>query len=208
MKRFLFLCAAILSISIAKAQFSPFKVDLAVGGAFPQGAGAKGGVSFSLEPKYAVISRLSVGLRLEAAVMARGYVSSDGSTVNASVSAAASYLATADWYFSNSTFRPFSGLGTGLYNCASASANSAGAGAESAGASTHFGTMVRTGFEISHFRLAIEYNIVGKTNQSGVDGSGNKYTVSSNNNYMGIKIGFFIGGGRRGNASAVPNVKL
>jgi len=68
--------------------------------------------------------------------------------------------------------------------------------------------MVRTGFEISHFRFAIEYNIVGKTNQSGVDGGGNKYTVTSNNNYMAVKIGFFLGGGRRGNSSAIPNVKL
>ncbi len=42
----------------------------------------------------------------------------------------------------------------------------------------------RVGFEYGHFRTAIEYNAVGKTG-------------AINNNYLGIKLGFFIGGGGR-----------
>lgn len=205
MKNSLLLCLAILSFSFSQAQFSPFKVDLAVGGAIPNGAGAKGGVLFSLEPKYAVISRLSVGLRMEAAIMARGYVANDGSTASASVSAAASYIATGDYYYTNMFFRPFTGIGAGLYRFASASFSTSGNDVGAA-AGSKFGTMVRSGFEVGHFRFAVEYNIIGKNTQTYVDAStGDKYTVSSKNSYMGVKLGFFFGGGRRSTNNNVPN---
>ena len=186
----------ILSFNFVKAQsFSPFKVDLAIGAAIPQGSGAKGGVLFSLEPKYAVIQRLSVGMRIEAAVMARGFQASDGFSTSADVAASASYLLTSDYYYTNLSFRPFTGVGVGMYSFASASVNNQGVGGSSG---ARFGTMVRSGFEAGHFRMAFEYNIVGKTSQTTVDGSGNtKTTITSRNNYMGIKIGFFFGGGRR-----------
>ncbi|HEY4149562.1 MAG TPA: hypothetical protein VGM41_11560 [Chitinophagaceae bacterium] len=197
MKKLLFLFLAVLCFNFSQAQtFNPFKVDLAVGAAIPNGSGAKGGVLLSLEPKYAVISRLSVGLRIEAAIMARGYVSGDGSSASASVSAAASYIATSDYYYTNSFFRPFSGVGLGLYRFASASIDNSGNDVGTA-AGSKFGTMVRSGFELGHFRFAVEYNIIGKNTQTYIDGStGDKYTVSSKNSYMGIKLGFFFGGGR------------
>ena len=197
MKNLLFLCLAILCVTFSQAQtFNPFKVDLAVGAAIPNGSGAKGGVLLSLEPKYAVISRLSAGVRIEAAIMARGYVSSDGSTASADVSAAASYIATSDYYYTNSFFRPFSGVGAGLYRFASASIDNSGNNVGTI-AGSKFGTMVRSGFEVGHFRLAVEYIIIGKNTQTYTDvSSGNKYTVSSKNSYMGFKLGFFFGGGR------------
>jgi len=197
MKKPLFFCLAVLCFTFSKAQtFSPFKVDLAIGGAIPNGSGAKGGVLLSLEPKYAVISRLSVGLRIEAAIMARGYVSNDGSTTSANVSAAASYVVTSDYYYSHSFFRPFTGVGAGLYRCASANIESSGNNVGTT-AGSRFGTMVRSGFELGHFRLAVEYNIIGRNIQTYSDAStGDKYTVTSRNSYMGVKLGFFFGGGR------------
>src|SRR5687768_14137306 len=55
----------------SKSDLKPFKVDLSLGYAIPGGSGAKGGVLFAVEPKYAVMSNLAVGLRMEAAVVAR-----------------------------------------------------------------------------------------------------------------------------------------
>jgi outer membrane protein X len=206
MKKPLFLCLAVFCVTFSHAQiFNPFKVDQAVGGAIPNGSGAKGGVLFSLEPKYAVISRLSVGVRIEAAIMARGYVSSDGSTASANVSAAASYIATSDYYYTNSVFRPFTGVGAGLYRFASASIESSGNKVGTT-AGSRFGTMVRSGFEVGHFRFAVEYNIIGKNTQTYTDASsGNKYTVTSRNSYMGVKLGFFFGGGRIGSDKSVAS---
>lgn len=173
----------------------PFKVDLSAGYAIPGGSGSKGGVLFVVEPKYALKSQLAVGLRMEAALIARfsGY-QANGSASKLEVKAAGSYVATGDYYFSeNYSFRPFAGAGAGLFSLASAEVNSN----ETAGMSTSrkFGGMLRGGFELSHFRLGVEYNIVPNTTFTGYDSQGNSTQLTSKNGYLGIKLGFCIGGG-------------
>ena len=203
MKKLLVLSAAVLSISMARAQhgggeFNPFKVDIAIGDAIPQGAGAKGGVLFALEPKYAVMDQLLVGLRLEAALTERGFQAADGSSASAKVAASSSYLVTGDYYFSNNKFRPFAGAGVGIFNLASASFDDgSGSGSVSAGSSTKFGGMIRAGFEVGHFRLGLEYNLIGNSSETATDDYGDTFTITSKNSYAGIKLGFFIGGGRK-----------
>ena len=198
MKRVLFLGLALIGITCAKAQtptgaYKPFKVDIAFGGAIPSGSGSKGGVLFAIEPKYAVMDQLSVGLRIEGAITARGFVDNEGYTASAKVAASSSYLATGDYYFSNNTFRPFAGAGVGIFQLASASFDQS---TESIGASSKFGGMVRAGFEIGHFRMGLEYNLIGKSTETVQDGTPNPPSISSKNSYLGIKIGFFIGGGK------------
>lgn len=128
-KVLLFALGTIVSFSAiaqSKSDLKPFKVDLSLGYAIPGGSGAKGGVLFAVEPKYAVVSNISVGLRMEAAVVARfsGY-DAEGYPNNASVKAAGSYLATGDYYFSdNYSFRPFAGAGAGIFSLAGAEVNS------------------------------------------------------------------------------------
>jgi len=201
MKKILLAGFALFCLStISNAQsFKPFRVDVMTGWAIPQGPGAKGGVAFSLEPRYSIIDKISVGLRMEAAITARGWVAGDGSSASADVAASGSYLATGDYYYSNRFFRAFSGVGTGIYSLASASV-SAGSqnGSVSLGGSTKFGGMIRSGFELSHFRFAFEYNLVGKSTQTVTDGNGNTLgTATAKNSYCAIKIGFFLGGGRQ-----------
>ncbi len=200
-KLFLILSLATIVSFSAIAQsgsgLKPFKLDISVGYAMPGGTGAKGGVLFAVEPKYAVMSQLAVGLRMEAAVIARfsGY-DPDGNPNEVSVKAAASYLATGDYYFSNNySFRPFAGAGAGIFSLAAAKANST----ESTGVSTgkKFGGMVRAGIELSHFRLGVEYNIVPSTTFNGYDTEGNTTKLTSKNGYLGIKLGVCIGGGPR-----------
>lgn len=184
------------AIAQSESDLKPFKVDLSLGYAIPGGSGAKGGILFAVEPKYAVMSNLSVGLRMEAAVVARfsGY-DAEGSPNNASVKAAASYLATGDYYFSdNYSFRPFAGAGAGIFSLASAEVNST---QEGVSAGTKFGGMIRGGIEMSHFRLGLEYNIVPKTTFTGFDNNGDAAKLTSKNGYIGIKLGVCIGGGPR-----------
>src|SRR6187551_1229759 len=125
---FSILCIGLVLVSSAQS-FKPFKVDVSTGYAIPGGQGAKGGILFALEPKYAVIPNLSVGLRFEAAIMARGYSDQAGSNTEVDVKAAGSYLATADYYLTENTVRPFAGAGVGLFSLASASANDNGGSA-------------------------------------------------------------------------------
>jgi hypothetical protein len=182
--------------SMAQAELKPFKVDVSLGYAIPGGDGAKGGILFAVEPKYAVMNTVAVGLRMEGAIVARfsGY-DLDGNVNNASVKASGSYLLTGDYYFMKSySFRPFAGVGLGLFSLASAEVNSSSEGVSS---SSKFGEMVRIGMEMSHFRIGFEYNIVPTTTFTGFDNSGDPATLKSKNSYIGIKLGVCIGGGRR-----------
>ena len=202
-KIYVFLCLTVLCMSAmaqskSNSELKPFKVDVSVGYAIPGGSGSKGGILFAIEPKYAVISNLSVGLRFEGAVIARfaGY-DNEGSTI-ADVKAAGSYLATGDYYLTNNySFRPFVGAGAGIFSLAGANVNT-GTGEGSVSAGTKFGGMIRAGIEASHFRLGLEYNIVPKTTFTGYDADGNiKSGMTSSNGYIGIKIGVCFGGGPR-----------
>jgi outer membrane protein X len=197
MKNILMLGLALAGISAANAQtalaFKPFKVDIAMGAAIPQGAGAKTGFLFAIEPKYSIMDELAVGLRMEGAITARGFSDADGNSVSGDVAVNGSYLATGDYYFSKNGFRPFAGAGAGIFSLAKASVKNSTTASVEAG--SKFGGMIRAGFEVAHFRLGLEYNLIGNSDQTVVSGSSTS-TISSKNSYLGIKIGCFIGGGK------------
>ncbi len=170
----------------ANAQdFKPFKLGLGLGYAVPSGEGAKGGVLLYLEPAYRVNDQIAVGLRVESALMARGSSDALGNG-EFTVSGNTSYTVNGQYYFSNGTFRPFVGLGLGLFGLASVSSDNV----ELAAAETKFGFYPRVGFDLGHFSLNLEYNIIPATE---IDGSDTKVQ----NSYAGIKLGFFLFGGRK-----------
>lgn len=198
MKKFsvLILVAVVLCYcSTAQNNLRPFKVDLGIGYAIPAGTGVKGGVLFVIEPKYAVIPQLALGVRFEGVVIARfGGYDAEGNP-NTEVKGQGSYVATGDYYFTNNyAVRPFVGGGVGIYRIAGVEMTS---GAEGVSTSSKFGGMIRGGVELSHIRLGIEYNIVPSTTFSGYDMNGNPATLTSRNGYLGLKLGVCIGGGRK-----------
>jgi len=158
--------------------FKKFKVDVSLGYAVPQesqGAGSKAGVLFAIEPKFALMDQLAVGLRMEGAVMAR--IDQAGQTGNAKANF--SYLATGDYYFNNNKFRPFGGIGAGIYTFASVDFDQ-DTELDNVPVSSKFGCMARGGFEYGHLRVGVEYNFVAK--KAG---------------YLGLKLGVVLGGGRK-----------
>ncbi|MFN8244845.1 MAG: OmpW family outer membrane protein [Ferruginibacter sp.] len=157
-----------------KQVFKKFKVDVSLGYAKPESSETDGGVLFAIEPKYAIIDQIAVGLRMEAAVTAKIDNVGDDSKAKANVS----YLLTGDYYFNNNKFRPFGGLGAGLFTFASVDTNTASAA--DVPIDSKFGFMARAGFEYGHLRLGLEYNF-----------------VSDKAGYFGIKLGACIGGGRK-----------
>ncbi|MDB5193916.1 MAG: hypothetical protein JWQ96_3479 [Segetibacter sp.] len=177
---------AICAVVCATAQettFKPFKVDLAFGYATPMGGGegAKGGAILAVEPKYALNDNITLGLRMELAVLVRLERDAAGNyTEEGDVKASSSYLATADYYFNTNSFRPFIGAGVGVFGNASTDLSSTSG---EPATSTQFGFAPRAGFEAGHFRTALESNFAGKSG-------------GLSNNYLGIKLGFFFGGGR------------
>jgi hypothetical protein len=212
MKKLLTLSLLALCTKCAIAQdydreFKPFKINVSPGYAIPQGPGIKGGLLFSIEPKYAFTGdRFSFGLRLETAMIgpATGNVNSvasttadtnggsnalqgdiNGSTNTAQKQANASCLLTGDYYFNNNNLRPFLGTGLGLYTITNTTGKNDGDILPNATFSNKFGFMLRGGFEWGHLRTGFEYNFVSNTSE-----------VRSG--YIGIKLGIILGGGRFG----------
>ena len=157
--------------------YKPFRVDLCIGATLPFGG------LVLVEPKYAVIPQLSVGLKFETAMLLQDFLGTDKSEVNVQV--LMSYFATADYHFSaTNKVRPFVGAGAGLYQIGAAKGSSLGI-VTKAEQVNNFGAMGRVGIDVSHFRVAIVYNYAGK------DGFNN------NASYLGLNIGAYLGGGKR-----------
>lgn len=181
------LCFVLLASVTVKAQeFKKFRLATGLGYAIPGGEGAGGGILYDFEPGYRVSDALCVSLRWEGAVVVRG-LSASVNDYNASAAGIGSYTLNGIYYFSNNKFRPYAGFGVGIFNLSSVSSGSVDVAAES-----KIGFYPRLGFDLGHFNVNIDYNIVGPTEfTSGTT----KYQTK--NSYLGIRIGGFFFGGRK-----------
>jgi hypothetical protein len=199
MRKLLFLSVFSMSVLLADAQqgdriFNPWKVDVSLGGAIPADGG--GGGLFVAEPKYAVADQFWAGLRIEGAVMGRSFPNGDG-TNSTKIMGSSSYVLTGDFYFTTTDFRPFIGVGGGVYRLASGTIDDNSGGTTTIAAATKLGALVRAGFELGHFRLGAEYNLIGSSDQTLYDfNTGNTFVSSIKNSYIGIKAGIVFGGRR------------
>jgi outer membrane protein X len=201
MKHLLF-CLALtaLTISTITAQdderlFKRFKGDVSFGYAKPVNSGSSGGILFAMEPKIGIVDQLYLGLRIEAAVMAR-FLGNDiyGDPQVEDAKGSASYVATADYYFTkNYSIRPFVGGGVGAFGIV----NDEGTLDDDPVTAIKFGGLLRVGAEVKHFRFGIEYNIIPDTDVNSYDNLGNIIKTKSRNGYFGIKAGVCFGGGPR-----------
>jgi outer membrane protein X len=172
-----------------------FRVGLDVGYAIPSNGG--GGVRSSIEPKYNIKDNMNVGLRIGAAAMVRD-INNNGNTQSANISVNGSYIGTYDFYFNDSgkSFVPYVGSGVGYFSIANVEVNSGNTNDQiGLDASGKLGGLVRAGFEWGKFRMGLEYNLVPKSNLKNFNGD-NVGTIS--NSYLGIHLGFFVGGGKWG----------
>jgi len=122
--------------------FNKFKVDVSLGYANPQGTALRSAGLFAVEPKYAVVPQLWLGIRLELAF------SGDKTDNLSSGKANTSYLLTSDYYFTDDKLSPFIGIGAGRYSGNVLPAN------------PRFGFMARGGVEFGHVRTGVEYNFL------------------------------------------------
>jgi hypothetical protein len=186
MRNFLLMAVLFCSVTLTaqSQEFYPFRVDGGLGYGSPFGKNYDGGLTFYVEPKYAVLDKLAVGIRWEGSL----FIGITGAERSARANLSSGYLATGDYYFLNSTFRPFAGIGLGVHSIAGVSAsvdvdnpNAEVSGVES---KTNFGGLIRAGADFAHMRLTLSYNYAGKI--------GNE-----THHYWGISFGFYIGGGRK-----------
>ncbi len=176
----------------ASAQdYKPFKLGLGLGFALATGNGSAGGALVTIEPAYRVTDKIAVGLRLETAAVTRGYSLTLGPSTEINVAAIGSYTLSGQYYFGSSKFRPFAGLGFGVYTLAAmdvtidSNINDLVIPAE-----TRVGFYPRIGFDSGHFTMAVEFNVIPSTPVAGAPGE-------VNNSYLGVRIGGFFFGGHK-----------
>jgi outer membrane protein W len=185
MKKLLLISALICAGFIANAQsttYKAFKVDIDFGYAIPSagnGTGTKAGATFTIEPHYRLSDDLAVGLRFEGAGL--GYEEDNGNGgTKVKVSILSSYCPTLEYYFAKGGFRPFGGVGLGVFSQQSVTKSNSGNGATLVPGASNFGFFPRLGFETGHLRVSATYDIAG-----------------NNSNYVAFTLGFFFGGGKK-----------
>jgi len=195
MKNYLAGLFMLTALSATAQVYKPFKVNVSVGYAKPLNAGVSGGFLFSVEPKYGISDHFDLGLRLESAVVARG-IQDNGNTFSSDLGTFNSALVTGNYLFGTSNVRPFLGAGVGFYTIGAAGTVVIDKNGQNQNVTfvdaTRFGGMIRGGIKAGHFVAAIEYN-AAPTTPTAVGPT----IVSSENAYLGLKVGFDIGGGRR-----------
>jgi hypothetical protein len=140
---------------------------------------------------------MNVGLRIGIAAIVRD-INDSGNTTSAKVAANGSYVATYDYYFNGAgkSFVPYIGAGAGYYSIANVefddTDNSDNVMVDATG---KMGGLVRGGFEWGKFRMGLEYNLVPESTLQDINGN-NQGTVA--NSYVGIHLGFYVGGGKWG----------
>jgi outer membrane protein X len=174
-----------------------FRVGLDLG-FVPTGGG--GGGMFSIEPKFNITDNMNVGLRLGGAGIARDIQSNSGQSTTAKISANGSIIGTYDYYFhkSGSAFAPYIGAGFGYYEIANVEFDDSNVNQSTTlnpDSSGEIGGLVRAGFEWGKFRMGVEYNFIPDSTLQDINGVDRGEVANS---YVGIHLGFYLGGGKWG----------
>lgn len=174
-----------------------FRVGMDLGYTVPSSGG--GGLLYYLEPKYNIQDNLNVGIRIGGAAMVRDleYYSTT-EEISGKVSANGSIALTADYYFNTpgKNFAPFVGGGLGYMSFAAIEFDSAVDEDDYAGtfdADNAFAPFLRAGFEAGKFRLSLDYNFVPRSEIVNIQGA---VIGETGNSYLGIALGFYVGGGK------------
>ena len=189
----LMVLVAVFSTDSFSQDFKKFKVGIGLGYGVP--SEGSGGILLYLEPMYRIQDQLSVGLRIESAAFLGKPIS--GTPYITSAFGVGSYTVNGQYYFGNSTFRPFVGAGLGMYILAAASTDIAGTSVNIQAAATVFGFYPRVGFDLGHFNFSIDYNLIPQQSTDITIGGLGTTQTTSNYSYIGIRIGGSFGGGKK-----------
>lgn len=199
MKKVILTLVGILSLTCATAQEkNKFRIGMDLGYIKP--IEGNGGASFAIEPKFNITDNMNVGLRVGTALMARSVTDAGGNKVNAKLTGNVNFALTYDYYIKSagSSFAPYIGVGVGNYRISAANVTigdnstlNTTAKDIALNSESKFGALGRIGFEVGKVRLGAEYNFVPKSVQNI-----NKQDFKYQNSYVGVTLGFYLGGGK------------
>lgn len=150
--------AAVPTLSAQENNFREFEWDLfQLGFASSTGNQFSGGLSLGTEVRYNINNRFSTGLNFDLA-----FFGTDLGNDLLDVGLSLSYSLTGDYYFvDDRTIRPFAGFGIGRYGGGSiiVNTNDDEVNEDDFISGSSFGVSPRVGIELSHLRIALEYNL-------------------------------------------------
>lgn len=185
MKKIIFLIAAsILAVSTFAQEVRTLKCLFGFGysPSWPiYGHPSGNGFILNFEPSYFVKNHLSIGARFEMGL--------PGQTISSIGLNSQYYVAK----FASNNFRPFVGLGVGLYHPSLDSRSNTPPFA-SLDSESKIGFYPRIGFDYRHMTVVLDYNIVPTSQATVSYGYPNLENGNLKSSYLALKVGMFFGG--------------
>lgn len=160
------------------------------------------GLFLNVEPTLKVLQHAYMGVRFGVTLNSQKFEIDNNSQFYINEEddhAVISFVPTFDYYFNENNFRPYLGLGTGIFVLSDIDAFPIAANPSDDEYKIHvdnqIGILIRGGFELGKLRFGLEYNYIHKADIA-IPNSQIIGTVDSS--YFGLSIGYTIGGGKRG----------
>jgi outer membrane protein X len=192
MKKIKFILLGLVLFSLVNAQEQGrVRVGLDLGLGLPNmGAGFVG----SADIRYNVLDNLNVGLRSVSGILVKDM---DVNASTATMGVVSSFYGISDYYFHNagSSFAPFLGGGLGSSKIVNLKIDPDAVTTvpSTITFNSKFGGVLRGGFEAGHFRMALDYYLIPK---SEVYDLSNNLLGFTKNSYLNLSIGFYLWGGK------------
>ncbi|MEO9511066.1 MAG: DUF3575 domain-containing protein [Flavobacteriaceae bacterium] len=156
------------------------------------------GLLLNIEPSIEISARSMIGLRFGLAVNPQKFENNGNTQFRFDTekdNGILSFTPTYTYYFNENYTRPFVGLGMGYYVFSSADLANPSQNVSEGSVKNQPGLLLRGGIEWRRTKLGLEYNFVPKADVSIPNGQ----TMGTvDNSYLGLSLGFTIGGGRDG----------
>lgn len=178
--------------------YQPIREDTGLAGAYAASMGG-GGFGATVEPKFNLLDKVSLGLRLEGVVTFGGSIGGADQDVSVGMGASAASLAKGEYFFTTGTARPWVGLGLGMYTLVSQSVDTGqDSVAVSQRAGKYFGMAPQLGVDLGRLRLAATYNVILGADVEVTQMVGStEQTSSTSQNYFTFELGIRFGGARK-----------
>jgi hypothetical protein len=172
-----------VSASLQAQQFTPLKAAAGLGYAGQTISSGESGFLFYLEPGIRFSEKSLIGFRYEGCYIPRGVSNLSYKVFGGRKAFISSYSLFVQRCLNNYYFRPFFGIGAGIYQINNMQ-NFENANRSTTG--TNYGFYPRIGADIGHFNMTLDYNFVSPS----IVAKGKIL-----NSYLAFKVGFSFGGG-------------
>ncbi len=156
------------------------------------------GLLLNIEPKIKSSENTVIGLRFGVALNSQKFKNIDSSQFfidDQNDNAVISFVPTFDYYLNENNYCPYIGIGLGYYlwSYIDVSRRNGSVDVLEGSVNDQVGFLVRGGFELGNTRLGLEYNFILKAD---IEIPNGQIIGTVDNSYLGVSIGFTIGGGK------------